>query len=649
MRLPRRSRVQSEEDASQENRTHSRAILGGALLAAMLLALALFILLKNRAPREDDHGLPDDFGILSPGAPFPDESPLSAAVSAWKSGYPWRALDIFEEALAGNLSQAERIAAYNYSGHIRIALADMAQARAAFNAALQLAPNPGAEYGLGRVAQLMQDIPLALECYARAVAMRGDFALAWRRQGDCYFGEGVYDTARERYNRALVFSDEELIRYRLAECALYLQEPREAERRFRMLLDGAQHKSIIAYSAARLADMESDNGNLSAAIGYYRQAIMVSPDVPAFRHNLGGLYLMSGQFDLAINEYNELRALTMNAEERAQLTESLSRNLGEAYYDRADTELALHFLAGSDAEDYEVLSMLGDLHFLRGDENRALEYYQRVLAKAPLSRLAFLAYANIGTICLGRADVSRALAAYLRASEIEPENAQLLYNLGFVFHQNGDTKQAEQSFLRAYTQDRSLTNALFALASIAGRDVTPVVKGGDDNRSFLEEYLLARIYHLGHEYSRAAASARRALALAARDDPAAAVQLLLMRALLALSDQEGAGKLLPELRETHSQDPLYLYCAAMYALQSRDTESGAHYLNLAKNYVTSPALRAWIVYWQGNLAWQSGKSGDALEKYREALDLAPGHTAAAYNASYCVQQMTESKKKNQGR
>jgi len=626
-----------------------RVFLGALLLALMLFSLILFVTLKNRPPELEGFGVPDDFGILTQSTVLPQQSPLAPGASAWKSGYPWRALDHFTAALSAGLSQAETIAAWNYCGHIRIALGDYAQAGIAFSAANGIKPNAGAEYGLGRIAQLTKDIPQALHHYARATELRDDFALAWRRQGDCLFGEGGYAAARERYSRALVRSDEELLRFRLAECALYLGERDDARRQFTRLIESAQNKTITAYTAARLADMESDEGKLGQAIAYYRQAIADAPEAAAFRYNLGGLYLMDGQLEDAVAVYDALRVQKIGGGHQEALAEAFARNLGEVFYDRDDNESALHFLRSSGEEDYEILSMLGDLSLLRGEDDLALEYYRRVLALEPLSRLAFLAYANSATIYLNRGQPERALAAYRKAMEIEPENPRLLYNLGFALLQNGERREAREAFVNAYQADRTLTNALLALAATAapGQEsaASLVLEARDltEQENFFAESLLARAYHLSREYGKAIASAERALRFAPKGTPLIDTQLLLLRSLLANQDYEAAGKLLLELRDANSQNPLYLYCAAIHALRTGNAGDGARFLGLAREYARGPSLRAAISYWQGNLAWQAGATGDALAKYRETLDLVPSHTAAAYNAAYCVKQLADSR------
>jgi tetratricopeptide (TPR) repeat protein len=634
--------IRSSEDAKK------RILLGGILLVFMLTSLILFISLRGGSSREGDFGIPDDFGILSLKTSVSPGSPLAPGVHAWRSGFPWRALDLFEEALRENLSQRERIALFNYCGHIRIALGDYAQASTAFNNARRLAPDAGAEYGLGRIAQLTHDIPQALQFYARATALRGDFALAWRRQGDCHFGLNRYAEARTKYRRALTHSDEDLIRFRLAECALHLGELEEARSGFLFLLENAQHPNIIAFSAAHLADSECDKGNTSAAIAYYRQAIRANPNVSAFRFNLGGLHLLAGELDEAVAVYNALLAMPRGLESddaNRRLAGILSRSLGEVFYDRNDSESALRFLQGSGQEDQEVLSMLGDINFLRGEDDLALEYYRRVLALGPLSRLAFLAYANSGTIYMNRSQAARALAAYTKALEIEPENPQLHYNLGFALLETGDRQGAQAAFLQAYTADQSLTDALLALVVTAGPEnaVSVLFQARDESGhdSFFTQSLLARVFHLARDYGRAITSARRALVLAPAGTPVFDIQLLLLRSLLVQEEYSGAAKLLRDLRESHSQDPIYLYCAALFALRAGDSAAAARYLDLARQFVRSPSLRAAISYWQGNLAWQEGRIADALERYRETLDLVPGHTAASYNASYCVRQLAD--------
>ncbi|HPH03480.1 MAG TPA: tetratricopeptide repeat protein [Spirochaetota bacterium] len=636
-----------------ESRTGMRRnqiLVAALLLALMLTSLLLFFSLKNRPHDPGGFGVPDDFGVLAAETVVHPQSPLAPAVGAWRRGSPWVALDLLRQAQTNHLTTEEHLAALNYAGHIRIWIGDLAAAGAAFQAGAGLKKNAGSAYGLGRVAELKNDYPLAVRQYRTAVEYRPDFALAWRRMGDVLMRQKDFEQAVLAYTRSLEISSLDITRYRLGEALVSQGQGEAARQHFQYILEHAHHSLLVGYAAARLGDLEDVRGDLKRAAELYQQAVRVCPETAAFRHNLGGILVRAGRLEEAMSVYLALRGAILKKKNPTisdtELRQSLARVIGETWYDRNDTAAALRFLSEAGREDSEVLAMLGDLFFLRGEYDDALGYYARVVANLPGQRLGLVALVNTGTIWLERMKPERALHAWEKALQIEPENPRVLCNIGLAHLALRDNKAAETAFRKAWTLDQSLTNALALLAATmpVGEIITLLREGEDKASGWFALHTLGRLYHRKREYGSAIEVLERAIKAAARPSEADASRLLLARCRMARDEHDLAARELQPIGERYAQDPLWLYQMGLLSWKTGSLTNARRYFSSAEQAQASPRLAAAIRYWLGNMEWKEGHIAGALAGYRAALTLHPGHTAAAVNAAWCVNRLAEGRK-----
>ena len=85
-------------------------------------------------------------------------------------------------------------------------------------------------------------------------------------------------------------------------------------------------------------------------------------------------------------------------------------------------------------------------YFEQGDLKRAFQNYRKALE---LNSRSIEAYTGLGNIALKKAKPEIALQLYLKALKIEPENAQLHYNIGICYELLQDKERARKSFEQA--------------------------------------------------------------------------------------------------------------------------------------------------------------------------------------------------------
>jgi len=103
----------------------------------------------------------------------------------------------------------------------------------------------------------------------------------------------------------------------------------------------------------------------------------------------------------------------------------------------------------------------GELLQTFGQTDRALVWYRRALAKAPAMLAAQI---NLADALLAAGKAREAVAALHEAIRMQPTEARLYYNLGFAYHQLGETDSASSAYRRALALDNDLLEAHSNLA-----------------------------------------------------------------------------------------------------------------------------------------------------------------------------------------
>jgi len=141
---------------------------------------------------------------------------------------------------------------------------------------------------------------------------------------------------------------------------------------------------------------------------------------------------------------------------------------GSAFAAREAVRL-LEFAVHTHEQDADVLSRLGYLSQISGDEDRAQTYYDRALRADPDRAIVA---ADLGVLLARRGMLARALALWRDAFENNPHLTDLALNLARGLCTTGDAKGARQVVERALRHNpdsRAATGLLAALSDTACR------------------------------------------------------------------------------------------------------------------------------------------------------------------------------------
>jgi Tfp pilus assembly protein PilF len=265
----------------------------------------------------------------------------------------------------------------------------------------------------------------------------------------------------------------------------------------------------------------------------WNRALDCNPDNSVARINLGNAYYAEGDWEAAGAQYR--KAMEVKPEDA-----EARNDLGIVLVVKGDREEAIaQFRKALELKpDYaEARLHLANVLFAKGNQEEAIAEFRKVLETKPDYPEARL---NLGDALFTRGNLEEAIAQYRKAVEIKPDFAEALGNLGGALFMKGQTAEAmrawqksleikpgqpsvqnELAWLLAATPDAALRDGAKAVALATQASQS----SGGGNPAVLRT--LAAAYAEEANFGAAAATARRALELAARqkqDALAAALQ-----------------------------------------------------------------------------------------------------------------------------
>ncbi|MCA9140848.1 MAG: tetratricopeptide repeat protein [Planctomycetales bacterium] len=151
----------------------------------------------------------------------------------------------------------------------------------------------------GIVHAQQNELNRAVECFEKAIQLRGDVAnyhynlgLAYQRLSDC-------DGAAEAYRRAVEIKPDFIeAQNNLGNCLIEKGEPTDAVDHFRKLAELFPDESVVHYN---LANVLQDAGEYLDSIAAFRRAIELDPDFSSARENLGRALSDVKRYDEALD------------------------------------------------------------------------------------------------------------------------------------------------------------------------------------------------------------------------------------------------------------------------------------------------------------------------------------------------------------
>ena len=192
-----------------------------------------------------------------------------------------------------------------------------------------------------------------------------------------------------------------------------------------------------------LGDIYLSTGYFDDAINEYKMAIWLDPfNVAAYRH-LCRAYEEQGDYNQAIEIYKKLIAMAPNLPD-------LYSNLANIYYIKGEFDLAISnyqtaiTLNPNNSWTSVIAQTMGFVYQEnKSDPDAAISAYQTAYVLTPDD---IDIYVNLGSAFYDKEDYDNALTVYRQALEFEPTNAKIHCNLGFLYWGKGDTDEAMKSY-----------------------------------------------------------------------------------------------------------------------------------------------------------------------------------------------------------
>jgi tetratricopeptide (TPR) repeat protein len=209
-----------------------------------------------------------------------------------------------------------------------------------------------------------------------------------------------------------------------------------------------------------LASASLRQGDLAAAVGYYRQLIAMDPELPKAHGDLGVALCRSGDYYGAVTELKI--ALSTDS-----VNVTYVNSLGQAYVKlerRPQAEKCFNDVLRLDPENIGARVQLGILAYQSNDFPRAEKYLKGVLAITPSETEARY---YVGLVALGKGELAEAEKHFHELETLTRNDARPFFGMGLVFaKRQGQADKAIKYFEKAVEVDPKLLDARWELAKL---------------------------------------------------------------------------------------------------------------------------------------------------------------------------------------
>ena len=285
----------------------------------------------------------------------------------------------------------------------------------------------------------------------------------------------------------------------------------------------AENGKYASDGNAQIADLMKLLGNDKRAADYYKKALDNNPNDGVLKMKYARTLDKLGQYDSAVNEYNDALA---NAKGDMEVLYALER-------------IYLKKLAVT-PNDAELNANIGAIKQAQGDYESALNYYGKAERLDPNNVTTRI---NTGTLYQQKKDYRRAIEAYDSVLTLEPSNTKAMYYKATALSEMGDKQTALTLYKSVLTLEPNNANARDAMTDIVKETMSPteyiayLTKNGTENELYDYSYKLhkeGKVDEAMHGYrayiqrdqSKADAYINLGICYAAKDDYGSAITTL---------------------------------------------------------------------------------------------------------------------------
>ncbi len=370
------------------------------------------------------------------------------------------------------------------------------------------------------------DTDKAIQSLERCIRLEPDVPELLVAYGEMLMVAGRADDAEAAFKKALALDPSDVAAVESI-VELYTTQQRKADAI-------AALEAYVAIPGAtlsarlRLAQVYADAGRSDDAVRLLEESRKEGESSDEAELLLGRIYFEAGRFEDAKRVFLALYKKTGTSPELARIMGDLSLKTGDVagartYFDRAIT------LDPNDYRSYLALFFAQSERMNRGGAHiqmsprEAADLAAKAATKAP--RADVNAQFSVGMAYSSIDSLEQARAHLARASELEPEREDVLFNLASVYEKLRRYEDAERVLVDLYEQspdDASVCNFYGYLLSLMNKDldraermVKHAIEKEPDNAYYIDS--LGWIYYQRGDYARAVTELERAVRLVGED------------------------------------------------------------------------------------------------------------------------------------
>lgn len=242
-------------------------------------------------------------------------------------------------------------------------------------------------------------------------------------------------------------------RFKEAQDLLQQGRPQEAKQKIQDEL-AKDPKSVEGYNL--LGIIEVSQKNFDAAFDAFEHALKLNPSSSRTKINLGNLFIAQQKLDLAENKFREvLRAEPANAD--------ANYNLALILLSRNQASASIPFFEKVSPPTTESQINLLRACLLANRTTQALSIANNLAVRNPKDIQLHL---TLGVILASAKQYKSAQVEFEKANALQPENPDILFNLGQAYLRAGDLSKAELAIKRAQTLKPDSPEILALLAEV---------------------------------------------------------------------------------------------------------------------------------------------------------------------------------------
>ncbi len=198
-----------------------------------------------------------------------------------------------------------------------------------------------------------------------------------------------------------------------------------------------------------------------SAIGNFKKAIKINPNLPIIFYNLGLSFHYDKNFESALSSYK--KAIKLNPDHADTYC-----NMGMSFNEKGDFKRAIKSYRKTleiNPDHIGAHYNLGAIYSKTGELNLAIKNYKKATALNPKNTSS---YNSLGEVYYSIGNLNESIINYKKAIGLQPTFWQAYYNLGIALNDQGKLEEAIEAFNKAISIKPDYATAKHMLSALTG-------------------------------------------------------------------------------------------------------------------------------------------------------------------------------------